>query len=346
MRRFLSVVVLLALCLCLVGGCGGKSGNGKKPVSKSIKIGISIYNQYDTFVGELMNEVLNIVKEKEKEEDIVITLEVANAGASQVTQNAQVENFAKNGCDIICVNLVDRTDASTVIGTGKSSSVPIIFFNRELVQEDLEQWDQLYYVGAEAFQSGDIQGDILVNLCQQNFGSVDKNRDGVLQYVMLEGEAGHQDSIVRSLSVINRIRDNGIQVEKLADEIANWNKDQAYTKMSQWLDTMKGEIEVCISNNDDMALGAAAALKDAGYTPGTEEWPVILGIDGTEPGVEAVKKGELAGTVVNDSKGQARGMVELACKIVLGTELPETVKVIDGKYIRLPYEEFTGEVEE
>ena len=333
------------LCLFVAGllltGCG--TGNQSEERIKVIKIGITVYNQYDTFVSEMMDEVMAYTDEMEEKYDISITLEVLNASSNQLTQNDQMDYFIERECDIVCVNLVDRTDASTIIERGKSADLPIIFFNRELVEEDLQRWDKLYYVGADAFESGIIQGEVLIKKLKADFDSVDKNDDGVLQYVMLEGEAGHQDSIIRTMYVLNTVTDAGYQLEKLADEIANWNRDQGKTKMHQWLEAFGAEIEVVFANNDDMALGAIDALKEYGYFGVDEalQAPVVLGIDGTKPALEAVENDELYGTVLNDSAGQARGMLELAYAVVTGNELDESFELLDGKYIRLPYQEIS-----
>ena len=258
-------------------------------------------------------------------------------------QNDQMDKFIDDGFDIACINLVDRTDASTIVEKAKSSDVPVIFFNRELVKEDLERWDKLYYVGADAFQSGELQGEILVEECKKNFSKIDRNGDGILQYVMLEGEAGHNDSMVRSMSVINEITERGYLVKKLSDEIANWNRDQAANKMKQFMDEYGDEIEVVLANNDDMALGAIDTLKAAGLDTQSEQWPAVLGIDGTSVGLDAVEADEMLGTVLNDAKGQARGMLELAYSLVMGTKLSDEFELLDGKYIRLPYKIITKE---
>jgi len=333
------------MCILLTGvlltGCG--TGAQMEEKVKDIKIGITVYNQYDTFVSEMMDEVIRYTDEMEEKYDISITLEVLNASSNQLTQNDQIDYFIERECDIVCVNLVDRTDASTIIERGKSADLPIIFFNRELVEEDLQRWDKLYYVGADAFESGIIQGEVLIKKLESDFDGVDKNGDGILQYVMLEGEAGHQDSIIRTMYVLNTVTEAGYQLEKLADEIANWNRDQGKTKMHQWLDAYDTEIEVVFANNDDMALGAIDALKEHGYfgTDETLQAPVVLGIDGTKPALEAVEKDELYGTVLNDSAGQARGMLELAYSVVTGKELDKGFELLDGKYIRLPYQEIS-----
>jgi len=334
-------VLGLLLAGMLLTGCG--TGSQGEEQLKDIKIGITVYNQYDTFVSEMMDEVMAYTEEMEEKYDISITLEVLNASANQMTQNDQMEYFIERECDIVCVNLVDRTDASTIIERGKSADLPIIFFNRELVEEDLQRWDKLYYVGADAFESGIIQGEVLIKKLEADFDSVDKNGDGILQYVMLEGEAGHQDSIIRTMYVLNTVTDAGYQLEKLADEIANWNRDQGKTKMHQWLDAFDAEIEVVFANNDDMALGAIDALKEHGYFGEDEtlQAPIVLGIDGTKPALEAVENDELYGTVLNDSAGQAKGMLELAYAVVSGNELDENFELLDGKYIRLPYREIS-----
>ena len=58
-----------------------------------------------------------------------------NAADSQSTQNNQVEEMLNDGCDVICVNLVDRTEPTTIIDMAEKNNVPVIFFNRELVAE-------------------------------------------------------------------------------------------------------------------------------------------------------------------------------------------------------------------
>lgn len=333
--------------VALMCGCGNP-GAGEEE-KESLKIGISVYDQYDTFVSQMVSSFQDYAKEKEKEWGIPITLEIKSAKNSQIIQNDQMDDFIGDNFDIVCINLVDRTDASTIIEKAKSSDIPVIFFNRELVEEDLERWDELYYVGADAFESGQMQGEILVEECKKNFESIDKNGDGILQYVMLEGEAGHNDSMVRSMAVINEVTDSGYLVEKLEDGIANWNRDQAANKMKQFLESYGEEIEVVFANNDDMALGAIDTLKDMGMKESDKDWPVVLGIDGTVVGLDAVKKGEMLGTVLNNFRGQAQGMLELAYSIKTEKPLPEEFELLNGKYIRLPYkivtEDNLGEVQ-
>lgn len=344
MRKLIMTVLILILLCGMFAGCAKQAEEQNE--LKDIKIGISVHNQYDTFVSELRDELEKYAVEMGEKYGITVTLDVQSAGSNQLTQNDQMDYFIDRECDIVCINLVDRTDASTIIERGKSANIPIIFFNRELVEEDLERWDKLYYVGADAFESGIIQGELLVEKLEEDFSSVDRNGDGILQYVMLEGEAGHQDSLVRTMYSINTVTDAGYQVEKLADEIANWNRDQGKTKMVQWMQEFGTRIEVVFSNNDDMALGAIDAMKEAGYYEDeTIVPPIVLGIDGTKVGMEALEAGYLFGTVMNDSAGQAKAVMELAYSIISGNELDSEFTLIDGKYIRLPYQKIVKKTE-
>ena len=330
-KRFLTGIIVTGMVSGLLTGCNGEMQTAER---KNIKIGVTLYNQYDTYVSQMMAHFNDYAAEKEEETGIAINIEVYNASDSQSTQNDQVKEMLSDGCDVICVNLVDRTEPTTIIDMAEKQNVPVIFFNRELVEEDLERWEQLYYVGAKAFESGIMEGEIAAETFREN-PEVDKNGDGIFQYIVLEGEAGHQDAIVRTEYSVSTLIENGVDVEKLGYAIANWNRAQAQTKMTQMLGEYGENIELVLANNDDMALGAIDALKSYGWEK--EEWPVVVGIDGTDVGLEAVKNGEMAGTVYNDKEGQAEAMLELAYALSVGGDL-SNLPLDNNKYIRLPYE--------
>ncbi len=332
-RKYLALAGILGLAAVTAGGCKGS----ERENVKNIKIGITLYDQYDTFVSELMTEFTEYAADKEETTGIAINLEILDSSQSQLTQNEQVKNLIDKGCDVICVNLVDRTEPTTITDLAESKKVPIIFFNRELVAEDLERWSELYYVGADASQSGVLEGELAAEAFKKN-PDMDKNGDGICQYVVLEGEAGHQDSIVRTEYSVNTMIENGVEVEKLGYAIANWNRAQAQTKTAALLTQYAGKIELIIANNDDMALGAIDALRESHISK--EDWPGVVGIDGTDVGLNAVKNGDMLGTVYNDKEGQAQEMLNLAFAIATN-ETKKDIPLIDGKYVRTPYHKVT-----
>ena len=334
-RKCLVLAGTLGLVAVTAGGC---KGNEEEAV-KNIKIGITLYDQYDTFISEMMTKFTEYAADKEEETGVAINVELMDASQSQLTQNEQVKSLIEKGCDVICVNLVDRTEPTTITDLAESKQVPIIFFNRELVAEDLERWSELYYVGADALQSGVFEGELAANAFKTN-AKMDKNGDDICQYVVLEGEAGHQDSIVRTEYSVNTLIENGVEAEKLGYAMANWNRAQAQTKTAALLTQLSGKIELIIANNDDMALGAIDALRDSQIP--REDWPGVVGIDGTDAGLLAVENGEMLGTVYNDKEGQAREMLNLAFAIATNGD-KDSIPLIDGKYVRTPYHKVTQE---
>ena len=287
----------------------------------------------------MMTKFTEYAADKEEATGVAINVEVMDASQSQLTQNEQVKSLIEKGCDVICVNLVDRTEPTTITDLAENKQVPIIFFNRELVAEDLERWSELYYVGTDALQSGVLEGELAANAFKTN-AKMDKNGDGICQYVVLEGEAGHQDSIVRTEYSVNTLIENGVEAEKLGYAMANWNRAQAQTKTAALLTQLSGKIELIIANNDDMALGAIDALRDSQIP--REDWPGVVGIDGTDAGLLAVENGEMLGTVYNDKEGQAREMLNLAFAIATNGD-KDSIPLIDGKYVRTPYHKVTQE---
>ena len=410
LRKGMAVCLSLSICLLpLLSACQRKEESKEK---KKLQIGVTIYDSYDTFLSGYMTAFEKEISKK-RAEGVEIGLFRYNAAGSQPLQNEQVEEMLEKDCDVLCVNLVDRTAPSEIIDMAKKKNVPIIFFNRELVDEDLAQWNQLYYVGADAKQSGVLQGEMAAEdilseepekptpevplaspedeeeaseKSQDKAGNaeefqdfvlqksredleilereaspeesrtnaeegtekkqlilsprVDKNGDGVIQYLMFEGEAGHQDAIVRTEYSVNTLMQQGIPMEKLSYAIANWSRAEAQSKMMQFYPEFQDRIELILSNNDDMALGVLDAYDKIGLPK--DKRPFIYGIDGTTVGLEAVKKGNLMGTVYNDEQGQAKALFQLAYRLGTGKKGPED-EGENKKIIRLPYQKVRRE---
>ena len=410
LRKAMAVCLSLSICLLpLLSACQRKEESREK---KKLQIGVTIYDSYDTFLSGYMTAFEKEISKK-RAEGVEIGLFRYNAAGSQPLQNEQVEEMLEKDCDVLCVNLVDRTAPSEIIDMAKKKNVPIIFFNRELVDEDLAQWNQLYYVGADAKQSGVLQGEMAAEdilseepekptpevplaspedeeeaseKSQDKAGNaeeiqdyvlqksredleilereaspeesrtnaeegtekkqlilsprVDKNGDGVIQYLMFEGEAGHQDAIVRTEYSVNTLMQQGIPMEKLSYAIANWSRAEAQSKMMQFYPEFQDRIELILSNNDDMALGVLDAYDKIGLPK--DKRPFIYGIDGTTVGLEAVKKGNLMGTVYNDEQGQAKALFQLAYRLGTGKKGPED-EGENKKIIRLPYQKVRRE---
>lgn len=333
-KRIVNIFSLMLISTLIVG-CNKESNIKFK---KEIKIGVTLYKQDDTFISTISKNLEEIVKENESVDKSKIILDFVDAKGSTINQGNQVDKFINQDYDVICVNLVDRTAASTIIDKAKSADIPLIFFNREPVEEDMNRWDKLYYVGAQAEQSARLQAEIVLDEWLSKKDIVDKNKDNKIQYVMLEGEPGHQDSSIRTEYCIKSITEKGVQLEKLADDSANWQSDQAISKMNQWIKEFGDKIEVVFSNNDVMALGAIHAINSSDVFT---KKPTVVGIDGIKEAMESVKKGEMIGTVISDSKAQAQAIFDIAIALAKGSDIQDIEELENNKYIKVPHTKVT-----
>lgn len=335
MKRIGCIIAALTLLLTLPAcRAGGES-------SPPLRIGVALYQQEDTFIDTVARELQRVALEEEQARNVKINLYITDGKESQTTQNEQVDRFLERGYDVICVNIVDRTAAAVIIDKAQAAGVPVIFFNREPVEEDLRRWKHAYYVGLPASDAGVLQGELVLDAWRSHEGALDRNGDGVLQYVMLEGEPGHQDALLRTEYCISTLTGAGVATEKLASDAANWQRGQAAVRMRQWLREYGKDIEVVFANNDDMALGTIDACTEAGLDKNT--MPFIVGVDATPPALEALREGTLKGTVRNDATGLAENIMGLAVSLSAGGEPSQNVTLTDGSYVWLHYEAVTAE---
>ena len=297
-----------------------------------------IYSQDDTFIATVTQEMEQLARDYENEHDMKINLNLADGQSNQTIQLEQIDRFLDSGCDVLCVNIVDRTAAAVLIDKAEAMDVPVIFFNRQPVKEDLERWEKVYYVGPKGEESGIYQGEILLEKWQKEQKEVDRNGDGILQYVMLEGEPGHQDTLLRSEYAIKPLTENGVKVEKLISGTANWSRAQAASKVKQWYQEYGDSIEAVIANNDDMALGAIDAMQEMEVSP----LPMVVGVDATVPALSALKQGTMVGTVQN-APDMPTVLLQLSLALATGKEIPEEIQVQDSHYIWLHYHKITSE---
>ena len=324
MKRGLAVLLGAALLL----GTGACAGTGRDE-DTTLRVGVAVYKGTDTYISNMTQAMELSAAAWEETSGGRVQVVVADAQENQNTQNEQIDRFLSLGYDVLCVNLVDRTDAARVIGKAREADVPVVFFNREPVREDLESWEKVYYVGSDARQSAQLQAQIVLELWEEDRAALDKNGDGVLQYAMLEGESRHQDAMIRTEVSVQTLRNAGVPLERVESGIADWERSQADALTESWF-LAGADIELILCNNDDMALGAADAVERLGLDLGN-----IVGIDGTPQGLEAVEEGRLLGTVVMDYAAHGETIFQLA-RTLAGGETPEEVEGLEGNIARIP----------
>lgn len=321
MKKLGTLLLAIALILSLTAS------------ASAITVGASIRKYDDTFLTEMRNHMQN------KADELGITIDFTDSKADQTTQNNNIDLYLTKGYEALAVNMQERSAANVVIEKCQQDSVPVVFFNTEPFAEAMAMYDKVYYVGAKAEESGTIQGQALAAYWDAH-PEADLNGDGIIQYVMLTGEPGHQDAELRTKYSIQYLTDNNYKVECLAQDTAMWDRVKGQDKMATFLAAHPDQIEAVFANNDDMALGAIEALKAQGYFTEGGKYVPVLGVDATAVGKDAIKEGTMLATSLNDAKNQAYATVELAALLGAG-EAPTadnySYTITDGKYVWIPY---------
>ena len=336
MKKTLALI-LVSLMAASLAACSQDKSNA----SGDVTVGACIYKFDDTFMTGVRNNMTSAA------EKLGAKLEIVDSQNKQPTQNEQVDTYITKGVSALAVNPVDRTAAGPILEKAKAENLPIVFLNREPEEDVMKSYDKVWYVGAKAEESGTMSGQIIADYFKAH-ADADKNKDGKIQYVILQGEPGHQDATLRTEYSIKAIEDAGYGVEKLGADTAMWDKVKATDLMKTFIASSGlDKIEAVLANNDDMALGAIEALKAEGYNTGdASKYIPVVGVDATAPALEAMKDGSLLGTVLNDAKNQGVATINISVAAAQGKGITKDsigYDVTDGKYIWIPYVKVTAD---
>ena len=306
----LAAVVILGACST---GGGGASPASEAPASQgggggeALTIGVTfpILDQFLQTVADGM--------EAKAAEIGNVTLNIVAAEEQTDTQLGQVENFISQGVDAIIVIPVDTDATGPMTEAAQKAGIPLVYVNRR--PADLPSG--IPYVGSDSLYAGTVEMQALADLAG-NKGNV----------VILIGDPANEAAVLRTKGCKDVAAERGMPVIK--EQAGNWYRDQGLEIMENWLQS-GDQIDVVCANNDEMALGAIEALKNANKL----DEVLVGGVDATADALAAMEAGELEVTVFQDAAGQGGGGVDAAVKLARGESVPDLIDI--------PYELVTPE---
>ena len=299
------IVALLLAVMMLLGAVSAFAED------KPVKVGVCIYQFNDNFMTLYRTELEKYLKETYGAEVTVV-----DGKNDQTEQTNQINSFIAEGVDVLIVNLVQSTAAADVTALAKEADIPVVYINREPSEEDMGAWEgKITYVGADARQSGTMQGQIVYD--REDHG--DLNGNGTVDYVMIMGDPENVDAQYRTEFSIKCLTDNGVQVNKLFEQRGDWMQENGQQLAATALAQFGKDIDVIFCNNDAMALGAYQAIVDAGRK--VNEDILLLGVDALDECVEMVANGQMTGTVLNDHIGQSHKAADVAIEAANGAAI-------------------------
>jgi len=276
-----------------------------------IRIGVSIAQVDDVFLAQMRDYMATHAKELPD-----VTLQFEDAQGDVVRQLNQVQNFAAQGMDAIIVNAVDTAATQKMTLNAQQAKIPLVYVNRR--PEFKEVPAGVGYVGSDEIKAGEIQMRYLA----EKMGG---KGNLAIMLGLLSNNATHN----RTLGVKTVLKDYP-DIKIVEEQSAEWQRSKAIDLMNNWIVSGR-KIDAVAANADEMAIGAAMAISQAGMQPGKDI--LVAGSDGGAAGLDAVKKGQLLVTVYQDNKGQAVGSIDLAVKMV--KKQPYTAE------LTIPYQQIT-----
>lgn len=277
------------------------------------RIGISIYQFSDEFMTLYRGELSDYLESLGFSADNIKILDAANDEATQLNQ---IRNFISDEVDVLLVNPVSASTAGDITDLAVEAGIPLVYVNRKPSESEQQRWTDntwdVTYVGCDAAESGTMQGEIIAALDNQG----DINGDGKVSYLMIEGDDENIDAALRTEYSVQALETAGINTECLADEVADWDRDDARSVAQAALEQYGTDIEVVFSNNDAMALGALEAIQGAGRTVGKDIY--LVGVDALREACEDVIAGTMTGTVYNDYVAQSHAAADAAVNYIIG----------------------------
>lgn len=284
---------------------------------------------------------------------------------SQTTQTEQVTTAITQGAKVLVVNLVDTgsDDAARNI-IEQANGIPVIFFNRSVSEEAVTSSDKCVFVGTDYEMAGHMQGEMIGNYLTANYDTLDLNGDGVISYVMFKGQEGNAEADARTqfgqedadaiLTAANKpalsFYDSANTNKYLVDQTGAWSSaaatDYMQTILSQYSEASGNMVELVIANNDEMAIGAIAALQNAGYNKEGGTTIPVFGVDATDAAKDAIAEGSMVGTIKQDAEGMANTIAAIANNYLSGKDTFDGVdaaNVVGTWRVNIPYGTYTGE---
>ena len=354
MKKILALVLAVAMVFSLAA-CGGQtestgatsenttaapaeSSTAAPAPAAAVKVGVFWYSFADAFLSTVRDALDSSLKAAN------VDFQNFDAANNQATQLEQVQTAVTNGFNILVVNLVTSGSADAaqqiIDAAGKA---PVLFFNRA-IEGDGEEGkllganSNIAFIGTDAPEAGHMQGKMIGEYLLAHYDEVDLNGDGEISYAMFMGDATNVEAIYRTKYGVEDA--NAVLTAAGKPELVYFNSKNAdkyqldpngawsaaagnefmTTNLAEYSEANGNMIELVIANNDDMALGAMAALQTAGYNNGGDSKMIpVFGVDATQPARDAIAAGGMTGTVLQSAPAMAEAISATVVALGKGT---------------------------
>ena len=276
MKKLFSVLLMLVLCLSLTA-CSDNA-SAKRTKNEKLVVGFAQIGQESGWRDAETNDIQWYAARHTD----TIELHFADAEAKAENQIKAIRSFIDRGVDVIAFPPVVETGWAEVLGECQKAGIPVILVDRGIdASIDADLYTTM--IASDHTWAGEQAAIVMAELL---------GGSGVV--VELQGTIGASATIQREQGFDSYMAANCPGIEIVAHQSGDFTRDQGFAVMESLLATYE-HIDGVFAHNDDMALGAIEAIKEAGLKPGEDI--KIISVDGVKGAFEAVLAGEMNCTV-------------------------------------------------
>lgn len=281
---------------------------------KPVKISVFEYRADDSYSADVSKNLKKI--EAENPEKVQFTF--YDSKDSQALQNENIDKAIQEGTDLLLVNLVDIREGQTVINRIKENNLPVILYNREpFTLDPIRSYSKALFIGSNVRDCLLLQAQILIDEWNTNKKNIDRNNDGIMQYVRLTGGTEGEEKIFWWRSTVEIIERAGIKTEELAVRVANFDEELAKKEIESIFLRYENKIEAIISDDDTMAIGAIKALQQFGYNKDSATNIIlVVGMDAEEEARQLIEEGLMTGSVIQSPSELSKALYSVGINMV------------------------------
>ncbi|PJG86122.1 substrate-binding domain-containing protein [Conservatibacter flavescens] len=268
-------------------------------VAKNVVIGAPMLTFADKWQTYLQDAIRDF---DAQHDDVEIKLSDANSDPARLLND--VETFIDQNVDALLVVPTDPNIVKVIGRKAKKAGIPLVIVNRKPNDEDMELVTS--FVGSDELEGGRMQADFIVN--QLNGEPAEAS--------ILMGVLG-LDATTKRTQGNKEVFAKHDNIKVLAEQEGKWERDRGLQITENLLAANK-KLNVIVSNNDEMAIGAILASRKLGYK---DEDLLIVGLDATPDALEYLGKG-LDATIFQSAYGQGTTGAEHAYKAAKGERVP------------------------